>query len=506
MKIAVLGAGHVGLVSAGCLATIGHDVGVFDVDDQRIEQLQRGIIPFEEPHLDDLFITARAHQRLTFSSEADDVIGDAALVFLCVNTPSLREGDTDLSSVLTAARIVGDHAPRYAVVVNRSTAPVGTVDRIQSLLDPLPVVANPEFLAEGSAIADFLVPDRIVVGTLDASAAGCLLEAYDAIIRRDLPPVPAPVRQRLRSAAAPAPVIVTSPETAELAKYAANAHLCVRVSFMNEIASIADAVGADVSVVAQAVGLDHRIGPHFLQPGIGWGGSCLPKDIAALEQIASSRGVPARMVRAANRVNQDQRGWVAKKLSEFYPSLHRRRIGLLGLAYKPHTDDMRDAPAQEIVSQLVGLGAEVVAFDPAVREVGGLGPIASAEDPIALAEGADALVVVTEWPQFSDLDLERLRSVMRTPILLDGRNQLDPGRAQAAGFIYVGVGRRPPPARERPAPDAASPEERRNTEALGEVQGPPNKPRSWIDWPGPGRRRSQAPDRTRARRSTRGRR
>src|SRR5947209_2362947 len=212
MKIAVLGAGHVGVVSAGCLATIGHDVGVFDVDDRRIEQLQRGVIPFEEPHLDDLFVTARVHRRLTFSSVVDEVMGDAALIFLCVSTPSLRDGDADLSSVLTAARMVGDHAPRYAVVINRSTAPVGTLDRLQAVLDPLPVVANPEFLAEGSAVADFLVPDRIVVGTREGSGARCLLDAYAPIIQRDLPPVPAPVRQKLLSAATPTPVVVTTPE------------------------------------------------------------------------------------------------------------------------------------------------------------------------------------------------------------------------------------------------------------------------------------------------------
>ena len=287
---------------------------------------------------------------------------------------------------------------------------------------------------------------------------------------------------------------MTTPETAELIKYAANAHLCVRISLMNEIASIADTVGADASVVAQAVGLDHRIGPHFLRSGIGWGGSCFAKDISALEQIAQSRGVPPRMLRAADRVNQDQRGWVTTKLSEFYPSLRGRRIALLGLAYKPHTDDMRDAPAQEIASQLVALGAEVVAFDPAVQEVAELGPIASAEDPIAAADGADALVVVTEWPQFSELDLERIRSVMRTPILLDGRNQLDPSRAQEAGFVYVGVGRRPPLTQQPPAADDSFPE-RRDAGAVGEARGRPNNPRSWIDGPAP-----------RARGSTRGRR
>jgi len=490
MRIAVLGAGHVGLVTGGCLATLGHEVHVFDVDERRIQELQRSVVAFEEPHLRDLLAVAHLHGRVHFSSDAPCVIRDASLVFVCVDTPSLSEGDTDLTAVLAAARMIGEHARPSTVVITRSTAPVGTLDRIQGFLDPLPVVVNPEFLSEGSAVADFLVPDRIVVGARDPAAARRLLDAYDPIVRRDLPSVPAPVRQRARSATSPVPVVVTTPETAELAKYAANAHLCVRVSFMNEIASIADAVGADVSVVAQAIGLDHRIGPDFLRPGIGWGGSCFPKDIAALQQIARGHGVSARILRAADKVNERQRAWVTDQLCAFYPSLRGRRIGVLGLAFKPHTDDVRNAPALEVVSRLLSMNARVVAFDPAVLEVDGVGPIELATTPIDVARGADALVVATDWPEFAELDLERLRSIMRTPILLDGRNLLDPARAQRAGFIYVGVGRRPSAAPQQ-VPSTVGVGRQRGAAGSPRSQGPPSNSWSLVDRAGPGRRRAR---------------
>ena len=451
MDITVVGAGHVGLVSAACLSAVGHRVRVQDIDADRIERLTAGETPFLEPDLPEVLCLGRQAGRLSFHTDPVDALPGAALVFVCVNTSAGPDGGVDLTGVISATRAAARHASDGAVLVNRSTSPVGTAHYILSILEEcrgraIGVAVNPEFLAEGPAVHDFLVPDRVVFGAWEEESLARLRLAYEPILERRLPvEVPSTIRTAAGQTAGRVPLVVTRPPTAELTKYAANAFLAVRISFVNEIAGIAEEVGADVSEVARAIGLDHRIGPHFLQAGIGWGGSCFPKDILALQGMAETHGLAARMLRAANTVNAEQHRWVVRKLQRYLKTLFGRRVALLGLSFKPKTDDLRSAPALEIGSQLARLGALVRAFDPVVKslppDLGGL--IELADDPLSAARGADALVLVTEWSEFAELDLDEIRSVMKTPLLLDGRNLFDPDAARAAGFTYVGVGREP---------------------------------------------------------------
>jgi UDPglucose 6-dehydrogenase len=305
------------------------------------------------------------------------------------------------------------------------------------------VAVNPEFLAEGTAVRDFLEPDRILVGAWDPEPIALLTEAYEPIVQRRLPSDLHVLLANGHRRSGDVPFVVADPASAELAKYAANSLLAVKISFINEIAGIAEELGADITKVARAVGLDSRIGPHFLRAGIGWGGSCFPKDIVALQGIAATRGLTARILRAANEVNTEQRMWATRQLQSHFKTLFGRRVGLLGLSFKPHTDDLRSAPALEIAAQLAQANVQVRALDPAVKALppGFEDKIRLVEDPESLARGADALVLVTEWPEFADLDLPSLRGLMRTPLILDGRNFFDPDEVRSAGFTYAGVGR-----------------------------------------------------------------
>jgi len=446
MRIGIVGAGHVGAVCAVCLASIEHDVTVIDVDRERIEMLRSGAAPFVEPGLGTLLERSLATGNLTFEVDAE-ALSSSEIVFLCVNTDSRPDGSVDLSPLESAVSTIASIDGSDPVLVNRSTAPVGTAEYIRSVTAelrgrPMRVAVNPEFLAEGTAVRDFLRPDRILVGAFDDAAVRVLADVYEPIVRGRLPAA-------TRSAAdapehdGPVPFLVSDPASAELAKYAANSMLAVKISFINEISAIAEQVGADVTKVAEAVGLDERIGRHFLRAGIGWGGSCFPKDIVALQGMAETRGLTARMLRAANDINGEQRTWVTRTLHAHFKTLFGRRVGLLGLGFKAGTDDLRNAPALEIAAQLAKANVRVRAFDPVVRSV----PPAYRElieivdDTEELARGSDALVVVTEWPEFLELDLARLCRVMRTPLLLDGRNLLDPEAATSAGLTYVGVGR-----------------------------------------------------------------
>jgi UDPglucose 6-dehydrogenase len=447
VNIAVIGAGHVGLVTAVCFAAAGHRVGVQDVDSDRIERLKIGETPFLEPGLDELLADAVRSQRISFFVDPAQVLPPADLVLMCVPTPNLPNGEVDLSAVVAATEVAARHAGDGAVVVNRSTSPVGTASYILSTLEErrgtdVSVAVNPEFLAEGSAVRDFLFPDRVVVGAWEESAADRVTEAYEPILIRQLP-ADLGIEAPWTMPSGRVPVVVTTPPTAELIKYAANAFLAVKISFINEIAQVAEEVGADVTDVSKAVGLDRRIGPQFLRAGIGWGGSCFPKDILALQGFAETRGLAARMVKAANEVNSDQQRWIVRKLHQHLKTLVGRRVALLGLAFKPNTDDLRDAPALDIAADLAKAGVRIKAFDPAVKtlpsEFEGL--IELTDDPLAAAAGAEAVVLVTEWPQFAEIDLAELRRVVRGDLLLDGRNLLDPEAARAAGFTYVGVGR-----------------------------------------------------------------
>jgi UDPglucose 6-dehydrogenase len=447
LRICVLGAGHVGLVTAAGMSAVGHNVTAYDVDRERIGTLRAGGVPFFEPWLEEVLEIGRRSGCLTFHDEPAPALSGADLVFICVDTSARPDGGVNLTAVTAAALTVARHASDHAVLVIRSTAPVGTADYVRSIVAEergveLEVVANPEFLAEGTAVRDFLTPDRVVVGSWSSSGVDILSRAYAPIVGRGLP-ADLPPEISERAGPADVPFMATDPPTAELTKYAANAFLAMRVSFINEIAAIAEEVGADVQDIARGVGLDHRIGPHFLRAGLGWGGSCFPKDILALQGIAKTYGLNARMLSAANEVNASQHAWVIRKLRSHMKTLFGRRVGLLGLTFKPQTDDLRHAPAIEIASSLTALNVRVRGFDPAVVE---LPPdtaelIELAPDPITLARGLDALVLVTEWPEFAALDLRSLRDQMRYPLLLDGRNFLDPEAVRAAGLHYIGVGR-----------------------------------------------------------------
>jgi nucleotide sugar dehydrogenase len=444
MRIAIIGAGHVGLVGAACFANMGTPVRVHDIDHDRIAALRAGYVPLVEPHLDELLHAATERGLITFDTDAAQAVGDADVIFLCVNTSSGVDGEVDLSSVVDAARNVTAYARDGAVMVNRSTAPVGTARYLRAMVaerrpGTLGVAVNPEFLAEGTAVRDFLLPDRIVIGAWDVGVVDRLVELYE------------PILQGAGGAALgenggrhdAVPLVVSTPSTAELAKYAANAFLAIKISFINEIASIAEELGADIEEVARVVGLDRRIGPHFLRAGVGWGGYCFPKDIVALQGMAETHGVAARMLRAANEVNEEQRMWVLKRLQRHLRTLFGQRIVLLGLSFKPHTDDLRNAPALEIASRLIRAGAEIIAYDPAVRSL----PddvsehVQIASDAMTAVRNADAVVLVTDWPEFTQLDLGAVAASMRGNLLLDGRNQLDPATARRAGLVYVGVGR-----------------------------------------------------------------
>jgi UDPglucose 6-dehydrogenase len=447
IAITVIGAGHVGLVTAACLAAIGHRVRVQDIDRARLRELRLGRVPFFEPGLEPLIAAGVESGRLSFHAEPAEALAQASVAFVCVNTPNGAAG-VDLGAVLATVNSVTSYAPPGTLLVNRSTAPVGTGEYIRSIVQErrgteVGVAVNPEFLAEGTAVADFLSPDRIVVGAWEEAWLQSLLKAYGPIIDRRLPSdLSTEVRGRLANRPEPVPVVATDPATAELAKYAANAFLAVKISFINEMACIAEEVGGDVTQVARAIGLDRRIGPHFLRAGIGWGGSCFPKDIIALRGMAETRGLEARMLQAANEVNDQQHRWVIRKLQRHLKTLVGRRIALLGLSFKPDTDDLRNAPSLDIAGELIRLNARVRAFDPFVTDLPAeLTGVEIASDPLSLVREAEALVLVTEWREFGDLDLAKLRAAMARPLLLDGRNFLDPMAARAAGFTYVGVGR-----------------------------------------------------------------
>jgi UDPglucose 6-dehydrogenase len=449
LKISVVGVGHVGLVASACLASVGHRVRAFDIDEEAIRGLAAGEVSFFEPGLSDLIEDAVRVGRLSFHASSAEAFQDASLVFLCVDTPNGEDRRPDLSSLLAATVNTLEHVGDDSVIINRCTAPVGTAERLRALAEEgrqgaVSVAVNPEFLSEGTAVRDFIAPDRIVIGAWDDRTRMRVRAAYEPIVSRKLPDrVPEDIRTWVARQPGDVPVVLTSAQTAELTKYAANAFLATKISFVNELAGVAEELGADITAITQAMGLDRRIGPEFLRAGIGWGGSCFPKDIAALEGMARARGIPMRMLRAANDVNADQPGRVIRRLQAHLGDLAGRRVCLLGLAFKANTDDLRNAPALELAAELEWLGVEVSAFDPVVSQLPPPldGFIEVGRDVLAAAAGADAIILVTEWPEFAHIDLEILRASMRYPLLIDGRNLLDPERAAAAGWIYVGVGR-----------------------------------------------------------------
>ena len=420
-RIAVFGAGYVGLVTGACFAELGHRVTVRDVIPERIEALSRGEVPIFEPGLEDLL--ERNRERLSFTLDVAEAIDGAEFVYVAVGTPPTYSGDADLSAVWT----VIDELPAVdhrVVVAMKSTVPVGTGEKVRHRLDErglahVGYVSNPEFTAEGTAVRDFMEPDRIVVGAFD-EADGDAVEALHRGIE--------------------APVVRSDVASAEMIKLAANAALMTRISFINEIANVCEATGADVVKVAEGIGHDRRIGKSFLRAGVGFGGSCFPKDSLALKQLAASSGYHFQVLNAVIEVNELQKRRVVGKLKQRLGSLRGKRVALLGLAFKPNTDDTREAPAFVLAGRLLAEGADVVAWDPVAHADGlhGVEQVATVDDAV---RGADAVVLVTEWPELADVDWTAVSARMRTPLFVDGRNMLDPETMRAAGFTYDGIGR-----------------------------------------------------------------
>ncbi len=433
MRIAMIGTGYVGLVSGACFADFGHRVTCVDTDAGKITALNRGEIPIFEPDLDRLVAASVSAGRLDFTTDLAGPVGEADAVFIAVGTPSRRgDGHADLTYVHAAARDIAKALQGFTVVVTKSTVPVGTGDEVERIIretNPqadVAVASNPEFLREGAAIRDFKHPDRIVVGTSDERARKVLGEVYRPLYLNQ------------------APIMYTERRTAELIKYAANAFLATKITFINEMADLSEKVGADVQEVARGIGLDNRIGSKFLNAGPGFGGSCFPKDTRALVKTALDHDVPLRIVEAVLAVNDNRKRAMARKVSSALGgNLRGKTIGLLGLTFKPDTDDMREAPSIPLVTGLLDLGAKVRAYDPAGMEQAKseLPDITYCEDPYAVARDADALVIVTEWRQFRALDLKRLKREMATPVMVDLRNIYRRDEMEELGFTYESVGR-----------------------------------------------------------------
>ncbi|HEY7018232.1 MAG TPA: UDP-glucose/GDP-mannose dehydrogenase family protein [Gaiellaceae bacterium] len=437
-KIGIFGAGWVGLVTGACFAELGHEVVVRDVLPERVEALRAGRVPLHEPELAELL--RRNAERLTFTVELDEVV-TAPVMFVCVGTPPTYSGDADLSAVWT----VVDQLPALeerAILVMKSTVPVGTGEKVRAALDGrglahVGYASNPEFLSEGSAVHDFMHPDRVVVGAFAEADAATVASLYDpletTVVRADV-------------------------ASAEMIKLAANAFLMTRISFINEIANVCEATGADVVKVAEGVGLDHRLGPHFLRAGIGWGGSCFPKDGAALKQLASNSGYHFQLLSAVIEVNELQKRRVVGKLEKHLGKLGGKTVALLGLAFKPDTDDLREAPSLVLASRLLAEGAEVRAWDPVADASRLLQGVTFCDSALEAVTGADAAVIVTEWPELRELASDEVRAAMRRPLIVDGRNLLDPEQARGAGFSYEGIGRAASPLAALPETEEREPE------------------------------------------------
>ena len=430
MKLTIVGSGYVGLVAGTCFADSGNDVICVDVDAAKIKALNGGKIPIYEPGLEELVHKNVRERRLSFSTDLAAAVGQSDVIFIAVGTPEGESGDADLQYVLFAAEQIGKALKGYAVIVDKSTVPVGTADRVRETISkvtdqPFDVVSNPEFLKEGAAIDDFLKPDRVVIGTSSEHARKIMGELYGPFVRTENP------------------ILYMDPRSAELTKYAANAMLATRISFMNDMAMLCDKVGADVDAVRKGMGSDKRIGYPFLFPGVGYGGSCFPKDVAALAAVAERFDYHPELLNAVMDINRDQRMLVIDKLREVLDALPGRTIGLLGLAFKPNTDDMREAPSIDIAKVLLAAGASVRAYDPAAVERARLlvPDLEYLKDAYEVAEGADALVLITEWNEFRQLDLRRVKKLMRRPVMIDGRNIYDPELLKEMGFTYRGVGR-----------------------------------------------------------------
>ena len=431
MNITVVGSGYVGLVVGSCLAETGNAVICADVDEQKIDGLRNNILPIYEPGLDDYVERNQKQGRLSFSTDIAAAIASADVVFIAVGTPPDEDGSADLRHVLAVAEQIGQHMKRELVVVTKSTVPVGTAAKVSAAVNkyarlPFHMCSNPEFLKEGAAIDDFMKPDRVVIGVETDHGRSVMAELYAPFVRTGKP------------------ILFMDLPSAEMTKYAANAMLATRISFMNEMANLCEVVGADVDQVRKGIGTDSRIGSAFLFPGPGYGGSCFPKDVKALVRTARSYEVPLRVLGAVELANDAQKHRLFKKVEHCLGSVQGKRIAVWGLAFKPNTDDMREAPALVLIAELLAAGAEVAAHDPVAmheteRRIGKT--ITYAESSYAALEGADALVVVTDWNEYRHPDFDRIKATLRSPVIVDGRNLYDVKKMHAIGFIYASIGR-----------------------------------------------------------------
>ena len=446
MRVCVIGTGYVGLVTGVCLSHIGHHVICVDNNEEKVQLMKSGQSPIYEPGLSDLMKSSMESGNLEFTSDLGAGVAHGDILFIAVGTPALPTGESDTRYVEAVARGIGENLNGgYKVIVNKSTVPIGSGDWVRMIvLDGLAerkgdasfdVVSNPEFLREGSAVYDTFNPDRIVLGSDSEKALGMMKDLYTPIVERKF------AEDKSEN---PVPVVTTDLSSAEMVKYASNAFLATKISFINEVANICDRVGADVTQVASGIGLDSRIGSKFLQAGIGWGGSCFPKDVSALVHTADDYGYEAELLKATINVNTRQRLLTVEKLQQVLKILKGKTVGLLGLTFKPDTDDMRDAPSLIMIENLNRLGAKVKAYDPIVSQSGvsqGLSGVIVETDPERLADGCDALVLVTDWKKFKGLDYAKMAGLMNAPVMIDGRNFLDQKVLEKAGFQYIGVGR-----------------------------------------------------------------
>ncbi|HTW06941.1 MAG TPA: UDP-glucose/GDP-mannose dehydrogenase family protein [Acidimicrobiales bacterium] len=442
--LAVIGSGYVGTVVAACLAHIGHRVTAVESDPQRLGALRSGVAPVHEPGLDELLCEGLRAGNLRITDDFALAMHESDIVFICVGTPPGVDGQPDMTAMKEVAREIGAHLSSHHVIVTKSTVPVGTSRWVRTVIedsvappgradDLIDVVSNPEFLREGSAVLDFLLPDRVVIGGDSPAALDAVADVYRPIIEQRVP--------RFPSRRPSVPLVRTNSVTAEMVKYASNSFLATKISFANQMARICHSIGADVTEVTNAMGLDQRIGPQFLSAGIGWGGSCFGKDLAALLRAAKDYGYQASILEATIAVNEDQRSFVVEQLLAHLKTLRGARVGLLGLAFKPGTDDTRDSPAIGVAARLIDAGAVVSAYDPLVREVEWPDGLRIQDSALAACTGADAVVLATDWPHFTSMDLAEIRAVCRGDVLFDGRNALDPAKVEASGFRYLAVGR-----------------------------------------------------------------
>jgi UDPglucose 6-dehydrogenase len=428
-NICIIGAGHVGLVTGTCLAELGNKVNCMDDDSYKIKSLVSGIIPFYEPGLEELVHRNTKSGRLFFTTSMEEGIGQGDIVFICVGTPQKRGGEADSSYIETAIKRIAEVIDSYKVIVEKSTVPVKTADwikRAMKLSKPndcdFDIVCNPEFMREGQSIHDFMHPDRIVLGVENKRAADIMVEVYKPLN---------------------APVILTNLETAEIIKHACNAFLALKISYINLISNVCENVGADVVKVAEAMAYDPRIGKAFLNAGVGYGGYCLPKDLAAFAKLMDEHGCDSRLLKSIRKINDSQRKLIVKKAKDALWNLDNKTIGILGLSYKPDTDDLREAPAIDIIGQLKAQGARIRAYDPQAMESARaiLKDLEYCQGPYEVAEGSDALVILTEWDEFRNLDLSKIKKLLKQPVIIDGRNIFDPYEMKKSGFIYRGIGR-----------------------------------------------------------------